>query len=404
MTREEYKNTRSELDGMAELHIEASELGEAEKIMKEIKDLDASFDNEIKAAANLRALADNPVAVDISKNSVDVPGATIIESFGAVNNHSGDISATIEYRQAFMNHVVRGQAMPAQFLNVDATTVTTDIGALIPATVVEKIVEKLEATGMILPLVTRTSIKGGVSIPYATAKPTATWVAEGAGSDKQKKALAGTITFAYHKLRCAVAVSLESDTMSLPIFESNLISNITEAMLKAVEQAIISGNGIGQPKGILAETPATGQALSASALSYDLLIQAESALPIEYEDNAAYCMTKKTFMAYQGIVDESGQPVARVNYGISGKPERSLLGRPVVLVNYLPSFSATLAADTIFAFIFNFSDYLLNTNYNMGIKRYEDNDTDDQIMKSIMLVDGKVVDKNSLVTIKKVAA
>ena len=30
----------------------------------------------------------------------------------------------------------------------------------------------------------------------------------------------------------------------------------------------------------------------------------------------------------------------------------------------------------------------------MTIKRYEDNDTDDQVTKAIMLVDGKVVDKN----------
>ena len=40
----------------------------------------------------------------------------------------------------------------------------------------------------------------------------------------------------------------------------------------------------------------------------------------------------------------------------------------------------------------------------MTIKRYEDNDTDDQVTKAVMLVDGKVVDKNSLVTITKKVA
>ena len=40
----------------------------------------------------------------------------------------------------------------------------------------------------------------------------------------------------------------------------------------------------------------------------------------------------------------------------------------------------------------------------MGVKKYEDNDTDDQITKGIMLVDGKVVDKNSLVVVKKIEA
>ena len=63
-----------------------------------------------------------------------------------------------------------------------------------------------------------------------------------------------------------------------------------------------------------------------------------------------------------------------------------------------------MAAATVFAFLFNFKDYVLNTNYTMTVKKYEDNDTDDQITKGIMLADGKVVDKNSLVTIEKIAA
>ena len=65
----------------------------------------------------------------------------------------------------------------------------------------------------------------------------------------------------------------------------------------------------------------------------------------------------------------------------------------------MTTYSAGAAENTAFAFLFNFKDYVLNTNYAMGVKKYEDNDTDDKVTKGIMLVDGKVVDKNSLVTI-----
>ena len=212
------------------------------------------------------------------------------------------------------------------------------------------------------------------------------------------------ITFAYHKLRCAVAVSLEVDTMAISAFESLLINNIVEAMTKALEQAIISGDGSGKPKGILAETPAEGQKVESAAPSYNDLIAAEAALPLAYENGAKWCMSKKTFMAYVGITDSNGQPIARVNHGIAGKPERTLLGREVVLCDYVAAYTKTLAAGTVFAFLFNFKDYVLNTNYAMGVKKYEDNDTDDQVTKGIMLADGKVVDKNSLVTIEKIAA
>ena len=141
--------------------------------------------------------------------------------------------------------------MPREFMNANENTKTTDASVMIPTTVLEKIIEKIEATGMILPLVTRTSIKGGVTVPTSTVKPVASWVAEGATSDKQKKPVQGTITFAYYKLRCAVSMSLEMDTMALPVFETTLINNVVEAMTKAIEQSIINGTGVGQPKGIL---------------------------------------------------------------------------------------------------------------------------------------------------------
>jgi len=43
------------------------------------------------------------------------------------------------------------------------------------------------------------------------------------------------------------------------------------------------------------------------------------------------------------------------------------------------------------------SDYCLNTNFNIGMKIYEDNETDDIVRKSIMVCDGHPVDTHSLV-------
>ena len=309
---------------------------------------------------------------------------------------------SVAYRKIFMRHVLRGEEIPKEY-RADAVSKTTDVGAVIPTTVLNQIIEKLETTGRILALVTRTAYKGGVGIPVSTVKPVATWVNEGAGSDKQKKDIKkeGMVTFSYHKLRCAVAVSLEVDTMAMSAFETLLINNIVEAMTKALEQAIIDGDGVGKPKGILQETPEDGQSVDSAKPSYDDLIQAEAALPQAYENGAIWCMSKKTFMQYYGLTDANGQPVGRVNYGITGKPERTLLGRPVECCDYVTSYAAALAAGTAFAFLFNFKDYVLNTNYAMGIKRYEDNDTDDTVTKGVMLADGKVVVKNSLVVIKK---
>ena len=398
MNKEKYLAQRNALLEEGQALINAGDFKGFNEKKAEIEKLDNDFENAAREQANLNALKDNVKVTDIQNKGVGQVVGTVVES--TTNKISDDLLNSVEYRQAFMNHVVRGAAIPAEFTNSDSNTKTGDVGALIPTTVLEKIIEKLEATGMILPLVTRTAYKGGVSIPTSSVKPVATWVAQGAGSDKQKRDTSGTITFAYHKLRCAISVSFETDLMALSIFETTLINNITEAMTKALEQAIISGSGSGQPKGILTETVNEGQEIKASTLSYDTLVNAEAALPLEYEDGAVHCMTKKTFMAYIGIKDSNGQPIARVNYGIGGKPERTLLGRPVILCNYLKSFDTAETGD-VFHFLFNFKDYVLNTNYNMGLKKYEDNDTDDMVTKAIMIADGKVVIKDSLVTIKK---
>ena len=385
---------------------------EVATLEQEVTDLQEERKGLLAAQERRKKLLENIAAgnpVDDNGNGAE---PTLLRNFNGANgagepgngeNQNGDKYGSMAYRKAFMQYVCRGTAIPAEYRR-DAISTTTDVGATIPTTVLNQIVEKLENTGMILALVTRTAYKGGVSIPVSTVKPTATWVNEGAGSDKQKKDITkgGMITFAYHKLRCAVAVSLEVDTMAISAFETLLINNIVEAMTKALEQSIIDGNGTGKPKGILAETPAEGQTVKSAAPAYADLIAAEAALPQAYENGAVWCMSKKTFMSYYGLTDTNGQPIGRVNYGIAGKPERTLLGRAVVCCDYVKSYDKSLAAGTKFGFLFNFKDYVLNTNYAMGVKKYENNETDDQVTKGIMLVDGKVVDKNSLVVLEKI--
>ena len=404
MNKEKYLTQRNEIYSEAEKLINEGKIEEANAKIEEIKNLDQQFENEAKAMANLNALKDNVKAANIEKFDNANKVGKIIDSIG--NNLGEDFTNSMEYRKAFMNYVQTGTPISREFKNADASTKTSDAGEMIPQTVLEKIVEKMEVVGIIYNLVTKTSYKGGLKIPISSVKPTASWVAEGAGSTKQKKTT-GSISFAYNKLRCAVSSSLEVETMSLAVFETTFIKNVSEAMIKAIEQAIISGTGSNQPTGILSETVVTGQNVDVAKtakVTYETLVNAEAALPLAYEGEAKWFMTKKTFMAFIGMTDDNKQPIARVNYGINGKPERTLLGRQVILNDYMTSINDTLSSDTVVAFLFNPADYVLNSNLNMTIKKYEDNDTDDMVTKAIMLVDGKVVDKNSLVTITKKSA
>ena len=397
-------NRRKEIEARlaqikTELETRAAELTAEElaALEKEVGDLQTE-----RAAIDAAVEKRNALLATIAAGEqVDGAEPTVLRAFDKDKDDKGeDKYGTMTYRKAFMQYVTRGTAIPTEYRE-DQNTKTTDVGAVVPTTILDKIVSKMESVGGIYALVTKTAYKGGVSIPKQTLKPVATWVAEGAGSDKQKYT-GGNITFAYHKLRCAVSVSFETDTMSIAAFETLLVNNIVEAMVKALEKAIVAGTGTGQPTGIITSTE-YAEIVEVAAQDYDSLVGAEAAVPEAYETTAKWCMSKKTFMGYVGMTDKQGQPIARVNYGVNGKPERYLLGREVVLTEHLPNFSTANTNDK-FAFIFDFANYDLNTNYAIGIKKYEDNDNDDQITKGIMLADGKVVDGNGLVILKKIEA
>lgn len=384
---------KTELETRA-AELTAEELAAFEKEVGELQTERAAIEAAIEKRNTL-------LATIAAGEQVDGAEPTVLRAFDKDKDDKGeDKYGTMAYRKAFMKYVTRGAAIPAEYRE-NQNTKTTDVGAVVPTTILDKIVSKMESVGGIYALVTKTAYKGGVSIPKQTLKPVATWVAEGAGSDKQKYT-GGNITFAYHKLRCAVSVSFETDTMSIAAFETLLVNNIVEAMVKALEKAIVAGTGAGQPTGIITSTE-YAEIVEVAAQDYDSLVRAEAAVPEAYETTAKWCMSKKTFMGYVGMTDKQGQPIARVNYGVNGKPERYLLGREVVLTEHLPNFSTANANDK-FAFIFDFANYDLNTNYAIGIKKYEDNDSDDQITKGIMLADGKVVDGNGLVILKKIEA
>lgn len=390
-------NFRNKMLDEAEALLNEGKMDEYNAKMEDVKTFDDEYEQYTENKANIEALKG---AVSLKNIMTDDAKNGIID---AVSTSVADTDRA--YRNAFMSFVLEGKEIPMDLRNADAYTTTTDVSAVIPNTILDRIIEKIETTGKILSKVTRTFYKGGVTVPTSAAKPVATWTTERGKTDKQNKTL-GSITFTYYKLKCVVAVSLTVDTVTLDVFERTLAANVAEAMVKALEQAIISGTGSGQPKGILAETAPAKQNINivaAKSITYADLCAAEAALPGEY-DTAEWAMTKKTYFSQiVAMVDANGQPIARTNVGIDGKPEYRILGRPVNFVSseYMADYADSVTADTVVAFMFKFSDYILNTNMNITVTHYDDHDTDDKMTKAVMLADGKVVDVNSLVTVTK---
>ena len=310
-----------------------------------------------------------------------------------------DFTDTMQYRKAFQEYVATGKKIE---LRQDQNTLTTDIttnnGSLIPTMLVNRIVQKLESYGMILPLVARTSFPGGIEVPTSSVRPVATWVAEGASSDRQKKT-ADVIVFTNHKLRCEISMSQEVKTMAISAFEAKFVEEVASAMTIAIEKAILAGTGTGQPTGILNGTIPAAQTVQWAAVTptYAELIAAEAAIPVQYEASAKWFMTKAQFYKILGMVDSNKQPVARVDHGTEGRLQHTIFGRDVIIHPYATEMGSHLAG------IFDFNDYLLNTIYDLGIQRTQDWDTEDWLTKAVMNVDGKPLTLDSLVVVDKSA-
>lgn len=311
----------------------------------------------------------------------------------------------MEYRQAFMDYVLRGKPITREA----GTTATTDIGEVIPKTVVNKIVEKLNTYGYIFQRITKTNIKGGVAIPKSSAKPVATWVGEGLVSDKQKKTTDGTVTFSYHKLQCRVAVTLEADTTSLSIFEQTVVDNVYEAMIIALEEAIISGTGLKQPLGIIKDTDIKASqkiAVKPEELgTWDKWSKIFAKIPLSKRQGVVLILNNETWEGdIMGMTDANGQPIARVNVGLNGEDKPIFKGKEVIPTDsYLPSYEAA-ATNDVFGVIVNLKDYMLNSNLQMTIKRYFNEDTDEWITKSTLIADGKLADTQGVILLTKGAS
>lgn len=399
MTKEVYKEKRNDLINRGNELMQSGDLDSADTVMNEIIELDSEYERQAQAEANFNAL-NNQKTSNIITNMIGDEKMTDNTNFRSTS----EMYSSSEYRNAFMRNVLTGEKIPDEFKNAAQQSSTSDVGAVIPTTVMEMIIQKIEKYGTILPLVTQTAYKGGVTIPVSAVNVSASWVAERSTSDSQKFTT-GAVTFAYHKLICKVAVSFEVDKVTLDVFERTVAENISKAMVKALEQAIFTGEGdsANQPKGFLTETAVDGQNIeltTGSHITYEDICAAEAALPEGYEETAVWTMTKKTFFnEIIGMTDTNGQPIARLSAGLDEKPEYSIFGRKVVLNSYMSSFTDSPSADTIVAALFDFNGYVLNTNYALTIRKYTDEATDDVVSKAIMLVDGKTVDKNSLVTI-----
>lgn len=374
---------------------------EIREIEQLIEDCDKPDDQTPAPAGNDPAKATDARGMDVL--------ASIMQSRGQKKTEKVDPYDTEEYRTAFMNFVCRGVPIPAE-VRGDAITKTTDASAVIPTTTLKEIISELKSYGNIYAQVRKLNVQGGVEIPILSLKPTATWITADTGtseSEKKKIQANTSISFSYYGLECKISQTLLVNVVTLEMFQQLFVPLASEAIVHALEIAIFNGSGSGQPTGILTDSrvPAANKITLSST---DIASWSEWKKQVFAKMKKSYrrgkfIMAQATFDGYiDGMVDANDQPIGRVNYGIDGAETYRFGGKEVETVenDIIEAYDDADTGDVIAVFV-NLTDYAINTNLEMQTVKWIDHDTNEIKNKCILICDGKLVDPNGVLIIKK---
>ena len=322
-------------------------------------------------------------------------------------NKGTDKFSSNEYRQAFMDYLKTGRSSGIlEFRSDNQTTTAADAAAIVPSTILKEVIKKVETYGQVYARVRKITVRGGVKVPILAVKPVATWIGETTPSDKQKVDLSASVVFTYYGLECKIATSILADAVTLDMFESILIEIIGEAMTKAVDISIISGPGSTGPLGITKDPRVTKVVTMSAAEFKDWEAWKKKVfakLSAGYKAGAVFLMASGTYEGYiDGMTDANGQPIGRINYGITEGPQERFGGKPVVEVedDVIANYADAAVGDVVTIYG-NLTNYAFNSNMQLMMFRYLDHDTNEYVDKAILIADGKTLDGNAFVVVKK---
>lgn len=404
--REEFKKLQKRSD-------ESNDIAEVRSIGETLKTLAKEIEDAEKQLADL----DKPAAEGGEQKPAGEEGERKMSVLSAIEMRNGakengkkvDPFDTNEYREAFMEFVCRGTAIPKE-LRADATTTTTDASAVIPTTILKEIVREVKSYGNLYKAVRKLSVQGGVQIPVLSLMPTATWISANTAtseSDKQKLTANTYVTFNYFGLECKVSQTILANVTTLEMFQSLFVPLAVEAMAKAIDIAIMNGTGEGEPLGITKD----GRVPSANVVTLSAEDFADwsawkkkvfGKMKKSYR-NGSFYMAQSTFDGYiDGMVDQHGQPIGRVNYGIEGEEKYRFGGKAVETVeeDVIKAYDDAASGDVVAVFG-NLAKYGFNSNMQMQTVKWVDHDTNEVKNKVILIADGKLIDPYGFVIVKK---
>lgn len=345
-----------------------------------------------------------------------------------------DPRATMEYRSAFMNYVRTGAVSNVlQHRNQnDDQNESTDLGILLPTTVVQEIIKGVEKVyGQLYAKVKKTNIKGGVKYPIGSFTATFHRIGEnGAPTDRQNPGSVSAdnyVEFSYKLGEIRIAQTLLANVLSVPVFEAELAKVIVEAYVKAMDvEILVGGNATlfpteytNQMVGILTEADKVGGRFSTLT---DHIVEFTADEMADWKEwqkklfakiplsmralRPEFVMTANTYEAnIKTLHDDNNRPLYAETYNpVDGDERATFKGREVLFVeegNGIENFDDAEAGDYFGIYWVPERAYAINTNLEFAVKRYFDEEKLQFVDRAVVINDGKILDPKYIWLLKK---
>ena len=372
MTVDELQARQAELAGMDTEGATTEELEERAGEIEAIRD-------ELQARANAAAKAEEERQKIAESNLNPVIKEFKMEDKKMENRFAID---TPEFREAFLKNL-QGKELTAE----ERAAVTAT--AAIPRVTMNQIVDKLELNPLIA-AVDLTQIPGYVTYPAATSVAEAAWVEMGTAANDSADTLAA-VTLGAYKLIKTVEITADVEAMSIDAFETWLVARLVNKIEKALDSAILNGNGSASnmATGIITTKSEEDGTFSRAGITWKQLTGIMGSLKPEYHANASFVMSPTLFFGkVLGMVDSQNN---RVVVNDPQEPRKyNILGFPAIIDGNCGS------EELLFG---DLKAYKLNLAKGIEVKKSEEAAfrTGSAVYRAMTLADGKLADTNAIV-------
>ena len=411
----ELANLKTRSDESTDINEVRSIGSQMDAVRSEITDAQAKL-NEIEADERNAAQEEsrggfNPTAALAATNMNQV----------ATRSEDEDSRGTMEYRKAFMDYIQRGIVNKdvLQFeKRQDATGTSSDLGVLIPTTVIQSIMQEAEKVyGSLYSKVKKTNLKGGVKYPIGSFSATFNRITETTVSDRQDAGgVTGYVEFSYNIGEIRLARTLLQTVLSVPVFEQEFAKVVAKTYIEAMDKEIINGVAASnQCEGIITEAKKSSgsRILAANIIEFTADEIGDwtawekkffSQIPLSLENAfSEFVMAKQTYVSnLVTMKDNNGQPINKAGYDVTDKQNKfNEYNVNRVEKDIFKDFDSC-ADGEYFGMFWNPEEaYAINSNMEFTVVDYFDQEKNQFVKKALVINDGKVLDPKYIYLFKK---